>query len=30
MVLRLGRRAAERRTKETTPEEIIDLMVGMH
>ena len=30
LVLRTGRRVADRVTKETTPEEIIDLMVGMH
>jgi ABC-type sugar transport system ATPase subunit len=30
VILRLGRRAGERLTKDTTPEEIIDLMVGMH
>lgn len=30
VILRLGRRVGERLTKDTTPEEIIDLMVGMH
>ncbi len=29
LILRIGRRVGERITKETTPEEIIDLMVGM-
>jgi simple sugar transport system ATP-binding protein len=29
-ILRLGQKVAERQTKETTAEEIIDLMVGMH